>query len=266
MLTLFRQDERLRALGAGILYVLLSAILAHVRWHLEGRLTTRQGRAKSARPWAWGLELIGLILAVGYPLLLSLVGAFSPADLGFRDADWRQVLPIALIGALGAHAWLALLWWRERQHAPTSCRPGTPEATPAMRGPVDVGAFAFLSAARDEGCLATCRAAIIPLLGNRWGVWLAIILRMLASVTSPHQQIRLRDDLLRRRVYSDWALDCVSTAVFVLTQTIVATFIVRTLCRVLLDLTVLRPAASAREQVTSSDIRGTPPTMPKPNG
>jgi len=262
MLTLLQQDDRLRALGAGLGYVVLSALLAHTRWYVATRLTKDARHPQRAlHRWHWGSELAGLVLAAGYPALMAMTGVFSPADIGLHEPDWSSVLPVLVIGTLVSSAWLALLWWQKRMR-PRAERSGEAASTwSSSDGPIDPCAFSLMAAVQDEGRLATCRAALVPVLGTIWGVWLAVILRMLSSTTSPRQQMRLREASQRPGAYLDWALDWISTAVFVLTQTIVATLIMRVLCRTLLDLTVLRPAVTAaRSQDEGTHIDGYPET------
>jgi hypothetical protein len=237
VVSLWRQDAG-RALFFGLVYVLAYAVVGQMSWQAHLRALRYRlhhlhtgADAPRATPPVLG-EILGLIATLGYPSVMVLAGVYSPGDVGIRAPEWGAVAGPLVLGALGAAAWLGLLWHR----APTAgSAPGA--ETAALP-------YALTGALMAEGHLATCRAALMPLLGSYWGLWMGVVLRMLMAHASPHVLVRLGHPLERRRVYLDWALDWVSTAALALSGSLWVGLLVRALCRTALYLTVLRPATS----------------------
>ena len=243
--SLWRQDDW-RALLAGLVYALVYSLVSQMDWQSRLR-ETRYRRRHSGLTGAVqragipvARELVALTLTLGYPFLMVILGVFSPGDLGLGMPNWGRVLAPVLVGALVATVWLAFLWtdgiavWRS-----TKALPG--ERPPALP-------FTVTGALLAEGHLATCRAALMPLFGSYWGMWMGVALRMLVAHTSPYTQWQLQSPVERRRVYLDWALDWVSTAILASTGTVWAGLLVRVLCRTTLHLLRGRraPAAETR--------------------
>lgn len=240
--SLWHQDEW-QALLAGLAYVVLYALLSQAEWQArlrEMRYLRRHLRLADGVRQAGGpllRDLAGVAAAVGYPFVMVILGVYSPADVGLGTPRWGEVLGPLLAGTALTVAWLAFLWGERRgEHAPQPLPPGS-QQSPAVPA-------AVVGAVRAEGQLAICRAALMPLLGSYWGMWLGVVMRMLAAHTSPRTQWRLQTSTERRRVYLDWALDWVSTAILALTNTLWAGLLVRILCLAALQLALPRSATS----------------------
>jgi len=233
LVALWRKDDW-RALIAGIAYVVLYALVSQMAW--QGRLRAaryqgrrlRHGTSQSAATPAVR-ALVTLAASVGYPFAMVLLGVFSPGDIGLAWGRLGTVLLPLLAATAGWALWLALLWGRDARAGTSLRRPGAARLRPDT----------IVDAMIGEAHLATCRAALMPLLGSYWGMWLGVVLAMLAARTNPLMQWRMSSPAGRRRAYLDRALDWLSTAILALTGTIWAALLVRVLCRAALHLTVL---------------------------
>ncbi len=245
MVSLWRQDDW-RALFAGITYIVLVTLASQMDWQARLRALRYQYRRQhegvihpAVTPAA--RELAALAGTFGYPFVMLLLGVFSPKDLGLGRPNWGGMLFPLLAGAIGGTVWLAFLWGRDTRAGPALGE------RPVRSGWSPTILFGALIA---EAHLATCRAALMPLVGSYWGIWIGVVLAMLAAQTSPLMQWRLASPVGRRRVYLDWALDWVSTAVLALTGTVWAGLLVRVLCRSTLHVTVLRGTNEAAAAIT----------------
>jgi len=247
--SLWRQDEW-RALLFGLVYVLAYAVISQFLWQahlrtLRYRRHHLRAEGDAERPTPPVLrEILGLVAALGYPSVMVVAGIYSPGDVGIRAPEWGTVAGPLVLGALGATAWLGMLWHERRTPDAPAGAPPAADAGPLREAEAPALPFALTGALMAEGHLAVCRAALMPLLGSYWGLWMGVVLRMLTAHSNPSVLVRLGHPQERRRVYLDWALDWVSTAALALSGSLWAGLIVRALCRTALHLTVLRSAGA----------------------
>jgi len=224
------QDDALRSLLAGAVYMLLQALGSWISWGLArwlGRLHSPAAiRLRRWRGWPLVGQGLGLALALAFPFLMVLGGIFSADDVGIRPIDWSVPLPWVLAVGVGSALWLALLWgsywWRQR---------GSASAT-AWRESSGHWADILPNALYHEAGAATFRAALIPLAGPYWGVWIAILWKLLASRASPQRNARLRHPGQRELVYLGWALDWVGAILYLLSKSVWAALFGRALGQV----------------------------------
>jgi hypothetical protein len=240
------QDDVLRSLLAGAVYMLLQALGSWIAWGLtrwlEGQHSPAAIRLRRWRGWPLVGQGLGLALALAFPFLLVLGGLFSADDVGIRPVDWSVSLPWVLAVGAGSALWLALLWgsywWRQR---------GSASAT-AWREASGHWANILPEALYHEAGAATFRAALIPLAGPYWGVWIAVLWKLLASRTSPRLtppdpvggytgvsgaspqlNAKLRPPGQRELVYLGWALDWVGAILYLLSKSVWAALFGRAL-------------------------------------
>jgi len=231
----------LRSLLAGAVYTLLQALGSWISWGLArwlGRLHSPTAiRLRRWRGWPLAGQGLGLALALTFPFLLVLGGLFSADDVGIRPVDWSVSLPWVLAVGAGSALWLALLWgsywWRQRDSASAT----------AWREASRHWANILPEALYHEAGAATFRAALIPLAGPYWGVWIAVLWKLLASRTSPRLNLpptrsggaspqrnaRLRHPGQRELVYLGWALDWVGAILYLLSKSVWAALFGRAL-------------------------------------
>ena len=63
----------------------------------------------------------------------------------------------------------------------------------------------------------------MPVLGTYWGVWIAVLAKVLAAFFSPGYLASLRNQGKRDLILLDWTSDLVGGALFVLTGSIIIT-------------------------------------------
>lgn len=216
MLSWLPQDDALRSLLAGAAYMLLWLAGGWVAWgaaHGLSRLSSPAAiRLRCWRGWHPIGRGLSLTWALAFPFVLVLEGIFSADDVGLRAVDWSVALPWVLVVSTGAALWLALLWgsywWRRRN------------ATDAWRDMYGHWTDTLFVALGHEGSAATFRAALIPLAGPYWGVWLAAFWKLLASRASPWLSTRLHCPGQREIVYLEWALDWVGAILYFLSKSV----------------------------------------------
>lgn len=222
-------NDALRAPASGAAYTLLCALASWLSWGLARWLERRPGagaiRLRRWRGWPLLGEGLSLAFALAFPFILVLEGTFSADDVGIRPVDWSLSLPwVLVVGAVSA-AWLAFLWgdyWRRRRDI-VSAR--------AWRERAPRWASILPGALWHECTLATYRAALMPLAGSYWGLWLATIWKLLASRLSPRLNANLRRPGQRERVFLGWTLDWVGAILYLLSGSIWAALAGRVLCQ-----------------------------------
>ena len=219
-------DDRLRPLLAGLAYTLLCVLSRRVAHWLAQLLEPSSDpgvvRIRQWQGWSPLAQALRLGLAVAFPFLMLLGGIFSATDVGAQRVNWDSALPGVAAVAAGAAVWLALLWcayWRTR-----------PETANPLRPNPDSWASTLANALRHAADAATYRGALMPLLGSYWGVWLAIVWKLLASLAGGEPVSRLRTPRQREYVFLDWALDWVGAVLYALSGSLLAALFGRGAC------------------------------------
>ena len=227
VLALLLPYDRIRAFAAGVLYMLLYAMGSQGVWAARHWLQRQSSPgAIRLRRWSGGAFVVrvsSLILALVFPFIMLITGIFAANDVGLLAVDWPAVLPWVTGITVGAAAWLALLWGVhtgrliQRPHGETQYREGLADI--------------LLSALRHEASAATCRGALMPLAGPYWGIWLAILWKMLISRTNPFINARLKQAGQRELVLLDWALDWVGATLYAFSGSTWVALAGRAVCR-----------------------------------
>ncbi|MHB0859479.1 MAG: hypothetical protein ACYC5M_18165 [Anaerolineae bacterium] len=229
MLTVVLEEQRARALLAGAVYLMLYVLSTHSVWWASHQLQTRRGTAALLlRRWrGWSLlgRVVTLVLSVGYPFVLILNGIFSASDVGIAPIDWQPVLTWVLGISFGAVAWIALLW-------------GSYWSKKALPHEAVVRALRrqswhdlTVNALSHEATIATFRAALMPIVGPYWGVWLAVLGRLVASRANPAHAARLQIAGYRESAYLDWAIDWIAATLYAVSGSAWAAIFGRIACR-----------------------------------
>ena len=213
-----------RALLAGVGYAALCAAgsglcYGIVRW-LDACTTPAWVRLRRWRAWPWLGELAAAAVTLVYVGAMAQRGVLGSADLGLgapTEMAWRWALGLGLGGAL----WLGLL-----------------VALALPRG-ASVGAahegwsvWAVRALGR-EAHTAIWRGALMPWLGDYWGVWLAPLGALGTTLLSPMQRAALTQDARRVGVLVGWALDWLGAALYLYTGSAWAAATGRAVCGVL---------------------------------
>ncbi len=247
MLTLLWLYDPLRAFAAGLLYMLLYAVGSRAVWVIKHWLFRRSTagaiRLRRWQGWPFVGQVSSLVLALVFPLGMLITGVFAAVDVGLQPTDWPAVLPWVAGITAGATAWLALLWGvyigRDSRY-PYGAEEGSPTEIPGMTTSrvkyQESLANTVLLALRHEAAAATCRGALIPLLGPYWGIWLAVLWKMLISRTNPFTAAGLQRTGQREMIFLDWALDWVGAALFAFSGSVWAALAGRIICRMVVRL------------------------------
>jgi len=216
-------DGQLRPLLAGLAYTLLRVLANRTGQGLASRiersLVPSLLRVRRWSGWPTAIQASRLALAIAFPFAMLLGGVYSASDVGLRPVDWASAWPLILATAGGAAAWLSLLWclhWRAR-----------PEATDAPRQGSDPWTSVLTRLLRHCADAATYRAALMPLLGPYWGVWVAVVWKLLASLASGEYRSRLPTPGERERVFLHWALDWVDAVLYALSGSLLGALLGR---------------------------------------
>jgi len=243
MLTSLLHNGQLRSLLAGFAYTLLCALGSHAAHALARRLerssTPGVVRIRRWRGWSPLARAVRLIVAIGFAFSMLLVGVFASSDVGVSHIHWGSTLPRVVGVTGGATAWIALLWWMHWRKRPEAEKAG-------VRGG-DSWAGVLTDLLSNTADAAIYRAALIPLLGSYWGVWLAIAWTMLASLTRAGLKPRLATAGRRERVFLEWALDWVDATLYILSGTVSAALFGRAVC-LLVVLGVVQRTRKGRER------------------
>ena len=213
--------------GAGLAYLFLAVLTSQGVWRVGCWLASRPNAgALRLRYWPgwpfWG-HVASFTFTVAFLFVMLLNGAFAANDVGLRGIGWADLwswLP-GLMAAMGV--WLLLLWvgYSRASGMPSGeLREGTELGWPST----------VLHLLQQAARLAILRAALIPMAGAYWGVWLAVLLKMLASYVDPFVRTKLTKPVQRERVYLDWALDWVGSTFFVVSGSIWASLCGRIIC------------------------------------
>lgn len=197
------QDPVARALLAGGAYLLLWLGAGELLWWLGRR------RGRPLLQGLWG-QAAGLLLSAAILFALLILGVLSPDDVGLRRPDQVLTWPIILALWVLEGVWLALLWGRLRSPAPEG-QAAAPQAA---------WLATLCAAAQQETALALFRAAMVPLLGVYWGAWLGMACKGLAGRSHPAMALSLADPERGGGTRLIWALDAMSTALYVLSGSV----------------------------------------------
>lgn len=191
-------------LGWSLLSVGLFTLRRWLTSHTAGWLR----RTAAWSEWPFIGYVLNAIVSVGWLYVLSLRGIYAKDDTGLRVvsmADLRGWWPQLI---LGFSAWVAILWygwWRNNENAL-----GHP-------GPFWKQLPLLLAA---EAQLAILRAGLVPWLGHYWGSLAAAGIRFVGQRGHP----AIRQELLRPEErswrYLLWATDWISSAIFLLAQSL----------------------------------------------
>jgi len=248
MLTPLLHNGQLRPLLAGLAYTFLCALGSHAahalaRW-LERSSTPGVVRIRRWRGWPPLARALRLIVAIGFCFSMLLVGVFASSNVGLGRIGWGSTLPRVLGVTGGATAWVALLWWMHWRKRPEAERRAEEQVG-------DSWASVLADLLSNTADAAIYRAALIPLLGTYWGVWLAIVWTMLASLTRAGLKPRLAIAGRRERVFLDWALDWVDATLYIRSGTVSAALFGRAAC-LLVVLGIVQRACKGREHNRSA--------------
>jgi hypothetical protein len=201
-------DERTRALLAGALFAVLYVLGSQVAWRIAHWLRERPTHAHiRLMRWPFWRTLAragDLAFSAGYALLMLWGGVFPANDVGLaapsaQDA-WLWWGVIVMASAL----WLAVWWSVYGRSGPRTPRPGL------------WGDWLPRPISR-EARLAIWRAALIPLWGGYWGIWLAALFNLGIDRLTPFYAARLRDPHQRRWAILEAALDWLGALLFLYT-------------------------------------------------
>ena len=222
------RNDQLRPLLAGLAYMLFCALGSRGTHRAARRLERSSDpgivRVRRWPGWSSLARALRLALAIAFPFSMLLSGVFSASDVGTQLVNWGDILSPTLAVTGGAAAWLALLWcacWRTRS-----------EAAKALAHDRDPWASTLADALRHAADAATYRGALMPLLGSYWGVWLAIVWKLVASLTTGEPGLRLRRPGEREYVFLDWALDWVGGVLYALSGSVLGALLGRGICLV----------------------------------
>ena len=212
-------SQRLSEPAAGLLYVAAwlggaYAVAAAARW-LERRATPGALRLRYWSGWAFLGRLVTTGASLAWLFALLRAGVLVTSDVGLGHvaplALWRDSQLVgrwlSLTAACGA---LVLLLWLGYWQT-------------ALRGSLDIEKGLpplsyIVEALGHQAALAILRAAVIPLVGVYWGIWVGAVAKLLMMLAHPRVRRRLaRGD--RALVYLEWALDWQSAAL--LTRSVV---------------------------------------------
>jgi hypothetical protein len=203
MLAWLVADPRLPALLAGLGYTVLVLLGHWAAWGAGRWLARRSARnALQARLWP-GWTLLGqaarLLLALGALFLALLRGWVTTGDVGLRGVDG----PAALLWALGLGGgfalWLAFLWGLQRY---------------PMAAPTEGGGALLVEVLRNEAVMALYRGALMPWLGDYWGIWCAVLGLVLVEGATPQLRLRLRRPAQRPDALLAWAANGVGGVLY----------------------------------------------------
>ena len=202
-----------RSLLAGIIYLLLCVLGSQGVWRiglwLEHRASPGSLRLRFWSGWPFWGRISSLALAVVFLFVMLMDGTFAADDVGLRpiteSVSWAWLAGLTL----GLAAWLALLWggyWRRNK---------APDRIGTQPGDELTCRYALLHVLHQGASSAILRAALIPVGGAYWGVWLAALARLLVLRTNPEVRARLKKGGQREFIYLDRALDWISATLFV---------------------------------------------------
>lgn len=200
----------LAPLLAGGAFVLLWLLAGHITASLGRWLEARSAsRPPQSRLWRWqGWAALGRLMvalyAAGFVTLALLRGWFAPDDVGLGAPPWASLAtwapPLLALVALGLGLYWGTGWWQLR--------------------PSD-GALSLwelpAQAVGHEATLTVLRAALIPLVGSSYGLWLAPICKGALALLSPGSARALRQPVRRAWALLPLALDWLSTALWMVT-------------------------------------------------
>ncbi|NLG28308.1 MAG: hypothetical protein GX557_10380 [Chloroflexi bacterium] len=222
-------------LGFSALYALGGLALRLAQRWLAARTSPAAVRMQRWPGWAWLAPLLAAAAALAWGSGWAFGGVLAGADLGLLLPE-RALCRWALGISGGAAVWLALLWRRALGVAP-----GAPRSTTRWwNWP--------LTALADEGLTAIWRAALAPLAGDYWSIWLAPLCAQGTRATLPTVRRRLADSTERPAVLLAWALDWVGSALFLYTRSAWTSILGRALCGTLVWLVCARRRRSADDQ------------------
>ncbi|MCD6519536.1 MAG: hypothetical protein J7M05_06410 [Anaerolineae bacterium] len=212
------------ALAAGGLYlgleVLVRGLRPFLRWRFVDRAHPRLLRLRFWGGWPLLGQVAGVFFTVLYLYAALVEGFFSPLDVGLclpRGSPtelWKAFgivlglglwIVVLLLGAKKAELW--------RAHSPLWSRQSSQ----------------VLRLLGQESALAILRAGCAPLLGSYWGAWCALFLRGGLGWLSSREHIRVPHSSRRLLIALTWALDWVSTLLFVLLGSLWAALLGRAL-------------------------------------
>ena len=239
MLLRLLDQAALRALTGGILYALLMISVNQIACLAERSIRARsmqRGRPGHEASWSWVGRILAVLASIGFIFALLVEGSFAANDVGIAPIDWPKHGPWLAVLVPGTIALIAYFWAPYYARAPYSDRAPYVRAPkgPEMIGPrvplAADGPGSLLHALTDEASLTVFRAASTPVLGPYWGVWSGLawnlVIRRLLRGRRPGSTS------LDRRGFYDLAsaLDWLSATLFVITGSIWACLLGRTLC------------------------------------
>lgn len=245
-----------RALSAGILYAFLYVLATQTTWRIArcfgGMSSVGAIRFRRWAGWSWLGRVFGLLFAVAYPTVMVLDGTFASRDVGLGSTDWRIALPWVASVTAGFSLWLILLWGiYERKRLDRM----TGEAT---AWPWDRWLVVLMGVVIHEAMVLTLRAALMPLAGHYWGIWLGVLAKLLLSHADPWLVARLQNADRRASEILNWALDWVSATLYALSGSLYAPLLGRAICQIGAWATFRRKSAPQKqaEANLSADDQG----------
>ncbi|MHB9034582.1 MAG: hypothetical protein ACYC6L_16230 [Anaerolineae bacterium] len=128
-----------------------------------------------------------------------------------------MILPWVVVTLGAAIGWIGWLWGRHWiRH---------PEERPQLNQVPHTASLPNLlvHVLSQEGFSTAARAALIPLYGSYWGLWVSVFAKMAIMLALPSTRLNLRTPGTRDLALLDWASDLVSGALFILTGSIIVT-------------------------------------------
>jgi len=209
----------LAPLVAGGAFVLIWLLTGHAVTALSRWLAARDAPVQRRRPFwqwpGWGTvgRLIATLYAVGFLTLALLRGWAAPGDVGLRAPPWASlaawVPPLLALMALGLGLQWGAGWWQLRSRD-----------TAAFRNAADSFWELPTQAVGHEATLAILRAALAPVVGGGYGLWLAPALKGGLALLSPGSAAALRHPARRPWALLPLALDWLSTALWMVTGSV----------------------------------------------